>query len=121
MASINLIHFIHLLLAGMYKQHVNKSNPLGTGGVLVQSLADLIRVMWSGNYNFISPVTFRVSRVFELSKLFWKYHYQNFFYQLCIFTYYSKHLFDSHLNLQVQNSKTRKNFSCFCWMVFMKM
>ncbi|KAI9490566.1 hypothetical protein BDB00DRAFT_875163 [Zychaea mexicana] len=51
------------LLTGMYKQHVNKSNPLGTGGVLVQSLADLIRVMWSGNYNFISPVTFRQALV----------------------------------------------------------
>ncbi|KAI7857985.1 hypothetical protein BDC45DRAFT_499808 [Circinella umbellata] len=51
------------LLTGMYKQHVNKSNPLGTGGVLVQSLAELIRVMWSGNYNFISPVTFRQALV----------------------------------------------------------
>ncbi|KAI8146873.1 hypothetical protein BJV82DRAFT_596797 [Fennellomyces sp. T-0311] len=51
------------LLTGMYKQHVNKTNPLGTGGVLVQSLAELIRTMWSGNYNFISPVTFRQALV----------------------------------------------------------
>lgn len=45
----------------MYKQHVNKQNPLGTGGVLADSFAELLRVMWSENYNFISPVTFRVN------------------------------------------------------------
>ncbi|CEP08439.1 hypothetical protein, partial, partial [Parasitella parasitica] len=44
---------------GMFKQHVNKANKKGTGGVLVESLADLVRSMWSENYNFISPMTFR--------------------------------------------------------------
>jgi ubiquitin C-terminal hydrolase len=45
----------------MFKQHINKQNPLGTGGVLAERFAELLRVMWSENYNFISPVTFRVS------------------------------------------------------------
>ncbi|KAI9322226.1 hypothetical protein BX666DRAFT_1892794 [Dichotomocladium elegans] len=47
------------LISGTYKRDVNKSNPLGTGGVLVQSFADLLRTMWSGSYSFISPVAFR--------------------------------------------------------------
>lgn len=47
------------LISGTYKRDVNKNNPLGTGGVLVQCFSDLLRVMWSGSYSFISPVTFR--------------------------------------------------------------
>ncbi|ORZ00519.1 hypothetical protein BCR43DRAFT_540683 [Syncephalastrum racemosum] len=47
------------LISGTFKHHLNKNNPLGTGGVLVDSFATLLRIMWSESYNFISPVTFR--------------------------------------------------------------
>ncbi|KAI8369314.1 uncharacterized protein BYT42DRAFT_104176 [Radiomyces spectabilis] len=45
--------------SGMYKQSINRHNPLGTGGVVADSFADLLRIMWSEAYNFISPVSFR--------------------------------------------------------------
>ncbi|CAO3640862.1 unnamed protein product [Cunninghamella blakesleeana] len=57
------IPFARYFISGMYKQHVNKQNPLGTGGILADSFAELLRVMWSENYNFISPVTFREALV----------------------------------------------------------
>ncbi|ORX87736.1 cysteine proteinase [Basidiobolus meristosporus CBS 931.73] len=46
-------------LDGSYKRHINKTNFLGTGGVLAEAFGNLIRVMWSEQYNFVSPVTFR--------------------------------------------------------------
>ncbi|KAF7726254.1 ubiquitin-specific protease doa4 [Apophysomyces ossiformis] len=50
-------------ISGTFKQHINRDNPLGTGGVLAEGFADLLRVMWSENYNFISPVAFREALV----------------------------------------------------------
>jgi ubiquitin carboxyl-terminal hydrolase 8 len=46
-------------VAGIFKQHINKDNFLGTGGVLAEAFSTLLRTMWSENYNFISPVLFR--------------------------------------------------------------
>jgi ubiquitin carboxyl-terminal hydrolase 8 len=46
-------------IAGAFRQHINRSNKAGTGGILVESFSELLRVMWSENYNFISPMTFR--------------------------------------------------------------
>ncbi|OZJ05342.1 hypothetical protein BZG36_01577 [Bifiguratus adelaidae] len=46
-------------LSGAYRPHVNKTNPLGTRGVLADAFANLLRVIWSEQYTFISPVTFR--------------------------------------------------------------
>ncbi|KAM3580487.1 ubiquitin-specific protease doa4 [Umbelopsis sp. WA50703] len=46
-------------LSGMYKNHINTTNHMGTGGKLADAYANLIRVMWSESYNFLSPVTFR--------------------------------------------------------------
>ncbi|KAK9768405.1 ubiquitin-specific protease doa4 [Basidiobolus ranarum] len=46
-------------LGGSYKHHINKTNVMGTGGVLAEAYGNLIRVMWSEQYNFVSPVTFR--------------------------------------------------------------
>ncbi|KAG0176484.1 ubiquitin-specific protease doa4 [Apophysomyces sp. BC1021] len=47
------------LISGTFKQHISKNNPLGTGGALISTFADLLRVMWSETYNFVSPMTFR--------------------------------------------------------------
>ncbi|KAK0545084.1 ubiquitin-specific protease doa4 [Tilletia horrida] len=46
-------------LDNRYKKAVNRSNPLGTQGVLAEAFAHLARVMWSEAYDFVSPVTFR--------------------------------------------------------------
>lgn len=48
-----------MCLAGLYKQHINKENFLGTGGALANEFATLLRSMWGANCNFISPVQFR--------------------------------------------------------------
>ncbi|GAN06886.1 cysteine proteinase [Mucor ambiguus] len=47
------------LTSGVYRQHINKANKKGTGGALVEAFAVLVRSMWSENYKFISPMTFR--------------------------------------------------------------
>ncbi|KAI8079963.1 uncharacterized protein BX664DRAFT_303113 [Halteromyces radiatus] len=57
------VPFARYFISGLFKNDINKQNPLGTGGVLAESFAELIRVMWSENYNFISPVTFREALV----------------------------------------------------------
>ncbi|CAG8478259.1 1171_t:CDS:2 [Dentiscutata heterogama] len=51
--------FARYFLDGSFRQHINKTNPLGTKGVLAEAFAKLIRVMWSEQYNFVSPVTFK--------------------------------------------------------------
>jgi hypothetical protein len=33
---------------------------MGTGGMVADAFANLIRIMWSESYNFYSPVMFRV-------------------------------------------------------------
>jgi ubiquitin carboxyl-terminal hydrolase 8 len=45
---------------GSYKRAINKVNPLGTRGALAETVAQLFGVLWSEQYNFVSPVTFRV-------------------------------------------------------------
>ncbi|KAI8377049.1 hypothetical protein EDC96DRAFT_571317 [Choanephora cucurbitarum] len=51
------------LMSGMFKQHINRHNKIGSGGVLVENFAEVVRVMWSENYRFISPMTFRESLI----------------------------------------------------------
>lgn len=53
------IPFARYFISGIFKQHINKDNFLGTGGVLAEAFSTLLRTMWSENYNFISPVLFR--------------------------------------------------------------
>ncbi|CAG8514277.1 10674_t:CDS:2 [Acaulospora morrowiae] len=53
------VPFARYFLDGSYKRHINKDNPFGTKGVLTEAFATLIRAMWSENYTFVSPVTFK--------------------------------------------------------------
>lgn len=48
-----------ILTDGSYKKAINRVNPLGTQGALAEAFAQLVRVMWSEQYTFVSPVTFR--------------------------------------------------------------
>jgi ubiquitin carboxyl-terminal hydrolase 8 len=45
---------------GSYKRDLNFHNPLGTRGALAEAVAGLIKVLWSEQYNFVTPITFRV-------------------------------------------------------------
>ena len=49
------------LLSGQYKARgdLNKDNPLGTGGRLLEEFADLLRAMWSTKYGEKMPQKFR--------------------------------------------------------------
>ena len=49
-------------LGGIYKQHINKENVLGSRGVLAEAFANVVRHLWDGQYKFISPMTFKVAK-----------------------------------------------------------
>ncbi|KAG1177011.1 hypothetical protein G6F70_002120 [Rhizopus microsporus] len=51
--------FARYFISGVFRQHINRHNTMGTGGLLSERFADLLRAMWSENYNFVSPMTFR--------------------------------------------------------------
>ena len=38
---------------------INRNNPLGTGGAIVDALSELVQVMWSGKHGVIAPREFR--------------------------------------------------------------
>lgn len=46
---------------GSYKKSINVQNPLGMKGNLANAFAELLKALWKEEYNFLSPVTFRVS------------------------------------------------------------
>ncbi|XP_065891186.1 ubiquitin carboxyl-terminal hydrolase 32-like isoform X2 [Dysidea avara] len=43
----------------MYRQEINKENPLGLKGTMAKRYAELIRDLWSGKYKSIVPLKFR--------------------------------------------------------------
>jgi ubiquitin C-terminal hydrolase len=64
-SAIQCISYMPLLrsylLSGQYKAmgDLNKDNPLGTGGKLLEEFSDLLRIMWSGKSGERSPTKFR--------------------------------------------------------------
>ncbi|CAO3670058.1 unnamed protein product [Rhizopus microsporus] len=53
------IPFARYFISGVYKHHINMVSPLSSKGRLANEFAGLLRLMWGGNYSFISPVPFR--------------------------------------------------------------
>ncbi|KIR42515.1 ubiquitin carboxyl-terminal hydrolase 8 [Cryptococcus deuterogattii 99/473] len=51
--------FSTFFLDGTFSRSINKENPLGTKGELAKAWAELLRVLWSEKYEFLSPMTFR--------------------------------------------------------------
>ena len=47
------------LLSGAYKMDLNKDNPLGTGGRLLEEFADLLKVLWNGKNSTKAPSKFK--------------------------------------------------------------
>jgi hypothetical protein len=64
-SAIQCISYVPLLrsylLSAQYKAKgdLNKDNPLGTGGRMLEELADLLRIMWSARLGEKSPTRFR--------------------------------------------------------------
>lgn len=52
-----------------YQEELNFDNPLGMRGEIAKSYAELIKQMWSGKYNYVTPRAFKVSREFNLNVL----------------------------------------------------
>lgn len=95
-------------LGGSYRAHINKENPLGSRGVLAEAFANVIRHLWSGEYKFISPVTFKVDASTCLVSLY------------VLMGTYRTFRVDSTKLSQHLPSKTLKNSSNFSLMVYTK-
>lgn len=91
-------------LDGSYKSHINRDNPLGSGGVLAEAFAGVIRNLWSGEYGFIAPQTMKVGGFYLgfLANSFLTHHRK--------FRVGSTRLSDPRAN------RTHRNFLLFCWM-----
>ena len=46
-------------LKNYYKKFINKDNPIGSNGIIVESFSQLIHHLWYGNENFIAPYQFK--------------------------------------------------------------
>jgi ubiquitin carboxyl-terminal hydrolase 8 len=55
--------FTSYFLDGGFRRSINEKNPLGMGGRLAIAFAELLKALWKEEYTFLSPVTFRVSRL----------------------------------------------------------
>lgn len=51
---------------GRWKRSVNVTNPLGTKGNLASAYSSLVSALWNQEYHFIQPLSFRVSRDFDI-------------------------------------------------------
>lgn len=49
------------LLGDRWKEEINEDNPLGMGGEIARSYAELIKTMWSGKCSYTVPRYFKVS------------------------------------------------------------
>ncbi|XP_076078231.1 ubiquitin carboxyl-terminal hydrolase 15-like isoform X1 [Mytilus galloprovincialis] len=57
----NVPKLTEYLLSDRWISEVNESNPLGMGGEIAKSYAELIKVMWSGKYSHTVPRNFKVA------------------------------------------------------------
>lgn len=48
---------------GRWKSAVNTMNPLGSKGFIAQAFSSIVRDMWRGEYTYLSPTNFRVSKI----------------------------------------------------------
>ena len=48
----------HFFLSGRYLSEINKSNPLGTGGIIAQEFAGLLKLLWNSNCHVV-PTRFK--------------------------------------------------------------
>ncbi|KAI0235568.1 ubiquitin-specific protease doa4 [Massospora cicadina] len=46
---------------GSFKMHINRDNPLGYGGLLVDAFVELVRVLWTEGASYVSPIKFKAA------------------------------------------------------------
>ncbi|XP_061187744.1 ubiquitin carboxyl-terminal hydrolase 15-like isoform X2 [Saccostrea echinata] len=56
----NVPKLTNYLLGDRWKDEINEENPLGMGGEIARSYADLIKTMWSGKYSYTVPRNFKI-------------------------------------------------------------
>ncbi|ORY53217.1 hypothetical protein BCR33DRAFT_779534 [Rhizoclosmatium globosum] len=56
-------------LGGNYRKGINRSNPMGTKGVIVEEFSQIIKSMWSGQESIITPAQFK-ERIGEYAEQF---------------------------------------------------
>lgn len=50
----NIPRLTNYMISNEFVKDLNIKNPLGTGGLLAASYAELMKEMWVGNYNYVS-------------------------------------------------------------------
>lgn len=48
-------------LDGSFKMHINRDNPLGYGGLLVDAFVELVRALWTEGASHVSPIKFKAA------------------------------------------------------------
>ena len=66
----NLVNIFFILTGEKYKVELNRDNPLGMGGKLAETYANLIKSMWSGDNCSVSPREFKVMFIFTKLRKF---------------------------------------------------
>ena len=59
-----------LMTDGSFKKSINIHNPLGMKGNLALAFAELLKALWKEDYTFLSPVTFRVSKLDSVVEIY---------------------------------------------------
>lgn len=61
----NVPSLTEYMLEGRWSQELNKANPLGNGGEIARTYAELIKTMWSGNNSSTPPREFKVIKCLQ--------------------------------------------------------
>jgi len=55
----NTVPLVQFLLSDRFKEDINETNPLGTGGQLTEEFSKLLKDIWTGNSNMVAPREFK--------------------------------------------------------------
>ena len=66
----NVPKLTEYFLSKKWEEEINEDNPLGMHGEIARAYAELVHIMWSGNYSYTVPRNFKVCtmRYTSLSK-----------------------------------------------------
>ena len=56
----NVPKLTNYLLGDRWISEINEDNPLGMGGEIAKSFAELVKTIWSGKYSYTVPRNFKV-------------------------------------------------------------
>ena len=61
----------HIVLDGTFQKELNADNPLGMGGKLAVSFAQLMKVLWSGKHYSYAPAKLKVMHIIDKYIIKW--------------------------------------------------